>query len=352
MQQYPADHGPMARAGADTVRGNAIVGPGPIRGKSASTRRSTSAGSSYAQRRRQRPVSAFAKSSTKDMVLHLDRTADAHMWAVMNQVQVPPVLTPLGNQTKLQANHSHASAPEQPSEIETGVALCNAAWTGATDAVCKLLWEGADVNAVADAGSGSTPLLLATTAGHTEIVELLLGCGASSMPCDRTGRNALMLAAQYGRLKCIQVSERFQTTLPVRIHTAYVWRILQGGLPEMHPALACCRGEDRRGLGGGRTHGLPPRMRGRARGRGRAADGVRLRHQVRPHATVCHSMSLSTMTAAGRSALTGVRAPPHTVRCCMACVAASRATPDTPARSSLMPSRRRKSGDGPLCWRS
>lgn len=43
-----------------------------------------------------RPASAFARTP-KDVVLNLDRTADAKLWATMNGVPLAPMLTPLGN---------------------------------------------------------------------------------------------------------------------------------------------------------------------------------------------------------------------------------------------------------------
>ena len=86
---------------------------------------------------------------------------------------------------------------------EEGEQLCNAAWSGNTDAVCRLLWTGVDVNS--RESSESTSLLLASAAGNDEIVELLLGCGADTECVDSEGRNALQIAAKYGRLKCIEL---------------------------------------------------------------------------------------------------------------------------------------------------
>lgn len=96
------------------------------------------------------------------------------------------------------------SGISEPSDSEVGgAALCNAAWVGHTNKVCRLLWEGADVNARGN--NGATALTLAVTAGHTEIVELLLGCGADTACADCDGRTPLHLAAKYGRHRCIEL---------------------------------------------------------------------------------------------------------------------------------------------------
>lgn len=201
-----------SRARKRRVRPHSALLPGKTNRSSqnATTIRGRPATAGRLQRRRSsrsRPASAFARSA-RDVVLNLDRTSDAVQWAAMNRVKVPPMLTPLGNiqdpsvLSKCTVGENH-DLSDQNSSQSLGVKLCNSAWTGDIDGVCKSLWAGADVNSCES--SGSTALILAVTAGHAEVVELLLGCGADTTCCDRDGRTALQLAAQYGRLKCIDL---------------------------------------------------------------------------------------------------------------------------------------------------
>ncbi len=75
--------------------------------------------------------------------------------------------------------------------------LHNAARDGDTEAVKKLLRQGASVYAVTTA-SGVTPLILAATAGHEQIVEVLLDAGAAVNTADKTGGTALLYASAKG----------------------------------------------------------------------------------------------------------------------------------------------------------
>lgn len=123
----------------------------------------------------------------------------------MNGIQIPPKLAPLGNST---TEHYTARSQEgfrstNDETIPDGEQLCHAAWSGDVDAVCRLLWNGVDVNSREK--SDSTSLLLATAAGKDEVVEVLLGCGADTGHVDSEGRSALQLAAKYGRKKCIEL---------------------------------------------------------------------------------------------------------------------------------------------------
>eukprot|EP01043_Picozoa_sp_COSAG02_P005543 COSAG02_NODE_151_length_33583_cov_25.995042_5_plen_966_part_00 len=123
----------------------------------------------------------------------------------MNGIQIPPKLAPLGNSTAEQYTSRSQGAARSAGDqtIPDGEQLCHAAWKGDVDAVCRLLWNGVDVNSREK--SDSTSLLLATAAGNDEVVEVLLGCGADTEHADSEGRNALQLAAKYGRKKCIEL---------------------------------------------------------------------------------------------------------------------------------------------------
>eukprot|EP01043_Picozoa_sp_COSAG02_P018919 COSAG02_NODE_896_length_16125_cov_5.083489_8_plen_963_part_00 len=123
----------------------------------------------------------------------------------MNGIQIPPKLAPLGNSTAEQYTSRSQGAAQSIGDdaIPDGEQLCHAAWSGDVDAVCRLLWNGVDVNSREK--SDSTSLLLATAAGKDEVVEVLLGCGADTEHADGEGRNALQLAAKYGRKKCIEL---------------------------------------------------------------------------------------------------------------------------------------------------
>ena len=123
----------------------------------------------------------------------------------MNGIQIPPKLAPLGNSTTEQytARSQGGFKSNVDETISDGEQLCHAAWSGDVDAVCRLLWNGVDVNSREK--SDSTSLLLATAAGKDEVVEVLLGCGADTEHVDSEGRSALQLAAKYGRKKCIEL---------------------------------------------------------------------------------------------------------------------------------------------------
>ena len=75
--------------------------------------------------------------------------------------------------------------------------LHNAARDGDTEAVKKLLRQGESVNAATTA-SGVTPLILAASVGHEQIVEALLDAGAAVDTADRTGGTALLYASSKG----------------------------------------------------------------------------------------------------------------------------------------------------------
>jgi ankyrin repeat protein len=72
-----------------------------------------------------------------------------------------------------------------------------AARDGELDTVKKLLKQGVDINAASNV-SGSTALILAATAGHESVVDVLLDAGAAVDSSDKLGGTALMYASSKG----------------------------------------------------------------------------------------------------------------------------------------------------------
>lgn len=76
------------------------------------------------------------------------------------------------------------------------VALREAARTGNTAQLERLVAQGAPVNAPDEAGR--TPLMLAVMNNHTATVQRLLALGANPALTDREGLNALQHARRLG----------------------------------------------------------------------------------------------------------------------------------------------------------
>ncbi len=53
-------------------------------------------------------------------------------------------------------------------------------------------------------GNGNTALMFAARCGDTQIVEILIDCGAQVNAADEYGDTALMFAAQYGTMETVQ----------------------------------------------------------------------------------------------------------------------------------------------------
>ena len=106
--------------------------------------------------------------------------------------RAPP---PQKNEAKLapQAPQARAKAAA-PHDLEQ--ALQEAARTGNTAQLERLLQQGALVNAPDEAGR--TPLMLAVMNGQTDMVRRLLALGASPAVTDREGLNALQHARRLG----------------------------------------------------------------------------------------------------------------------------------------------------------
>ena len=82
-------------------------------------------------------------------------------------------------------------------------ALHKAADKGHTGIVELLLGKGASIEAIN--GDGNTPLHLAAEHGHTGVVELLLGKGASVEPMNSFDYTPLQLAAEHGHISVVEV---------------------------------------------------------------------------------------------------------------------------------------------------
>ena len=93
-------------------------------------------------------------------------------------------------------------------------ALSLAAFRGDLGAVLNCLSRGADIdtysantlqNAVAKVISGFTPLMLATVAGHEDVVSSLIEHGASVDVTASTGETAVVLAVNHGHSKIVEM---------------------------------------------------------------------------------------------------------------------------------------------------
>ena len=73
---------------------------------------------------------------------------------------------------------------------------------GHADVVAFLLQHGADKNAVNE--RDQTPLMLAAANGHVEIIDLLVAAGAKTEASDSVGTTALMYAATWGQREAVQ----------------------------------------------------------------------------------------------------------------------------------------------------
>lgn len=82
--------------------------------------------------------------------------------------------------------------------------LMEAASAGHLDIVRLLIAHGADVNA--QSTSGNTPLMYACAGGHEDAVETLLEAGANVEDHNENGHTPLMEAASAGHVNVAKVS--------------------------------------------------------------------------------------------------------------------------------------------------
>lgn len=82
--------------------------------------------------------------------------------------------------------------------------LMETASAGHVDIIKLLLKHGADVNA--QSSTGSTPLMFACAGGHEEVVRVLLDNGANVEDHNENGHTPLMEAASAGHVGVAKVS--------------------------------------------------------------------------------------------------------------------------------------------------
>lgn len=131
------------------------------------------------------------------------------------------------------ARRDLASGPSFPGNREMSLHL--ACVRGRTDAVRRLLEQGADVNADHDYYEG-TPLLMAAREGHVETVSLLISRGADIDVRDRYGTTPTLMAAIHGHQEVFDLLRKHggHLTAPSRgINTP-----VQDGWTPLH--LAAC----------------------------------------------------------------------------------------------------------------
>lgn len=88
--------------------------------------------------------------------------------------------------------------------------LMEAASAGHVEIVKLLISHHADVNA--QSSTGNTPLMYACAAGHLEVVKELLAAGANIEDHNENGHTPLMEAASAGHVAVARVSESTQHT--------------------------------------------------------------------------------------------------------------------------------------------
>jgi ankyrin repeat protein len=86
-----------------------------------------------------------------------------------------------------------------------GRRLVTAAAMNNVVATRELLGRGASVDSPIQAGSGGTPLLIASEGGHVGVMELLIGAGANVRVQDKLGDTPLMGAVRIGSLDAVKL---------------------------------------------------------------------------------------------------------------------------------------------------
>ena len=69
----------------------------------------------------------------------------------------------------------------------------------------EILLDAPDVNVYAQDLAGTTILMLASDYGHTELVQLILSCGADPNLQDKQGRTALRRASESGHFGVVEL---------------------------------------------------------------------------------------------------------------------------------------------------
>ncbi|XP_064388098.1 ankyrin repeat and MYND domain-containing protein 2-like [Halichondria panicea] len=99
----------------------------------------------------------------------------------------------------------------------TGLMHC--AYRGHTGGVSLLLERGANVNSQQES-DGYTPLMFATIAGQSEVVDQLLEAGATTTTLNKIGKTASQLGAFVGQHDCVQVINNYFPLSELQAYTS------------------------------------------------------------------------------------------------------------------------------------
>lgn len=91
--------------------------------------------------------------------------------------------------------------------------LMEAASAGHVEIIKLLISHNADVNA--QSSTGNTPLMYACAAGHVDAVKELLAAGANIEDHNENGHTPLMEAASAGHVEVAKVSFSFRSHAPI-----------------------------------------------------------------------------------------------------------------------------------------
>jgi hypothetical protein len=119
---------------------------------------------------------------------HIAKAIDTNLFA-------EPVTHPLKFADDVKVYEAVLGYDEPNESMELADKFCEAAENGNLDQVKRLLAEGVNIEATTDP-SGSTPLMLACSAGHADVAKLLLENGADLHARNKMRHNALTIAAE------------------------------------------------------------------------------------------------------------------------------------------------------------
>ncbi len=102
-----------------------------------------------------------------------------------------------------------------------------AAKNGDAELVKEYIELGINVNfkdsGVVGIGGGRTALIHASTAGHTDVVEVLVNAGADANVMDSFGNTALLLACEKGYIEIVKLLLDGGANINQRVHTTVVF---------------------------------------------------------------------------------------------------------------------------------